>query len=71
MLRSILRSASPRSRSSTAGRRWDSKYDGDSHFEVANGAFQGDGGVALVFAVVPTKVLAFAKGDFAQTRYRF
>lgn len=50
---------------------WESKYDGDWHFAVANGAFQGEGGEALVFEVVPTKILAFAKGDFAQTRYRF
>jgi nitroimidazol reductase NimA-like FMN-containing flavoprotein (pyridoxamine 5'-phosphate oxidase superfamily) len=50
---------------------WESKYDGDWHFDVANGAFQGDGGEALVFEVKPTKILAFAKGDFAQTRYRF
>jgi general stress protein 26 len=50
---------------------WESKYHGDWHFDVANGAFQGEGGEALVFKVVPTKVLAFAKGDFAQTRYRF
>ena len=49
---------------------WESKYDGDWHFEVANGAFQGEGGQALVFAVNPTKILAFAKGAFAQTRYR-
>jgi hypothetical protein len=38
---------------------------------VANGAFHGDGGEALVFEVIPTKILAFAKGHFAQTRYRF
>jgi pyridoxine/pyridoxamine 5'-phosphate oxidase len=50
---------------------WESKYHGDWHFEVANGAFQGDGGEALVFEVLPTKILAFAKGNFAQTRYRF
>jgi general stress protein 26 len=50
---------------------WESKYQGDWHFDVANGAFQGDGGEALVFEVVPAKVLAFAKGDFAQTRFRF
>lgn len=50
---------------------WTSKYKGDWRFEVANGAFQGDGGEALVFEVVPDKILAFAKGDFAQTRYRF
>lgn len=50
---------------------WESKYGGDWHFDVANGAFQGDGGEALVFEVVPAKILAFAKGEFAQTRYRF
>jgi hypothetical protein len=50
---------------------WESKYHGDWHFDVANGAFQGEGGEALVFEVVPTKIIAFAKGDFAQTRYRF
>jgi general stress protein 26 len=50
---------------------WESKFDGDWHFDVANGAFQGEGGEALVFEVIPTKILAFAKGDFAQTRYRF
>jgi hypothetical protein len=38
---------------------------------VANGAFRHEGGEALVFQVVPTKILAFAKGEFAQTRYRF
>jgi general stress protein 26 len=50
---------------------WEAKYDGDWHFAVANGAFQGQGGEALVFEVVATKIIAFAKGDFAQTRYRF
>jgi hypothetical protein len=50
---------------------WESKYHGDWHFDVADGAFRGAGGEALVFEVAPTKVLAFAKGRFAQTRYRF
>jgi general stress protein 26 len=50
---------------------WESKYHGDWHFDVADGAFRGEGGVALVFEVAPTKILAFAKGSFAQTRYRF
>lgn len=50
---------------------WESKYHGDWHFDVANGAFQGVGGEALVFAVAPAKIIAFAKGDSAQTRYRF
>jgi hypothetical protein len=47
------------------------KYHGDWHFEVVNGAFRHEAGEALVFEVVPVKVLAFAKGDFAQTRFRF
>jgi general stress protein 26 len=50
---------------------WASKYGGDWRFEVANQAFQGEGGEALVFEVVPSKALAFAKGAFAQTRYLF
>ena len=50
---------------------WEAKYDGDWHFDVANGAFHHEGGEALVFEVVPVKILVFAKGDFAQTRFRF
>jgi nitroimidazol reductase NimA-like FMN-containing flavoprotein (pyridoxamine 5'-phosphate oxidase superfamily) len=50
---------------------WSSKYHGDWQFEVRDSAFQQDGGAAIVFRVAPTKILAFAKGDFAQTRYRF
>lgn len=50
---------------------WASKFDGDWHFDVVDGAFEGAGGTALVFVVRPTKILAFAKGAFAQTRYRF
>ena len=51
---------------------WRSKYSGDWDFTVEHGAFQHeDGGSAVVFEVAPTKVLAFAKGRFAQTRYRF
>jgi hypothetical protein len=50
---------------------WRSKYHGDWDFEVRNGMFHHDGGDAFVFAVAPTKVLSFAKGDFAQTRFRF
>jgi hypothetical protein len=50
---------------------WESKYQGDWHFEVADGAFHHGAGEALVFEVVPVKVLAFTKGAFAQTRFRF
>jgi general stress protein 26 len=50
---------------------WDTKYHGDWDFEVRDGAFHHNGGEALVFEVVPVKILSFAKGDFAQTRFTF
>jgi general stress protein 26 len=60
------------SRLRTLADLWRSKYHGDWDFTVADGAFHHeDGGAAVVFEVAPTKVLAFAKGRFAQTRYGF
>ena len=50
---------------------WDSKYEGDWQYEVRDRAFWHRGSVVHVFEVRPHKVLAFAKGDFAQTRFRF
>lgn len=50
---------------------WDTKYDGDWRYEVRDGAFHHEHGLAHVFEVRPVKVLAFAKGGFARTRYRF
>ncbi|HEY7105922.1 MAG TPA: pyridoxamine 5'-phosphate oxidase family protein [Acidimicrobiia bacterium] len=50
---------------------WASKYHGDWRFDVVDGAFRHDGGEALVFRVAPAKVLAFAKDESAQTRFRF
>ena len=50
---------------------WSTKYAGDWQYEVRDGAFHHDAGEALVFRVSPVKVIAFAKGDFAQTRFRF
>jgi general stress protein 26 len=51
---------------------WRGKYHGDWDFGVEQGMFcHADGGSAVVFEVAPAKVLAFAKGGFAQTRYRF
>jgi nitroimidazol reductase NimA-like FMN-containing flavoprotein (pyridoxamine 5'-phosphate oxidase superfamily) len=52
-------------------RLWSAKYQGDWQFDVRDGAFHHEAGEALVFRVSPTKVLAFAKGGFAQTRFRF
>lgn len=51
---------------------WRHKYRGEWDFSVDDEMFHHEGGgSAIVFEVVPTKVLAFAKGEFAQTRYRF
>ena len=53
-------------------RAWGAKWDGRWRFEVRNGAFhQSDGGMAVVFSLMPAKILAFAKGVFSQTRHRF
>ncbi len=49
---------------------WSVKYHGEWDFDVADGAFLSRGETAFVFGVVPAKVLAFAKGGFAQTSYR-
>src|SRR4051812_11650701 len=50
---------------------WERKYDGDWKYEVRDGTFRHAAGVAHVFEVRPRKVLSFAKGNFAQTRFRF
>jgi uncharacterized pyridoxamine 5'-phosphate oxidase family protein len=50
------------------------KYGGDWRFDVGDGVLtHGEAGEleAALFRVEPTKVLAFAKGPHAQTRYRF
>jgi hypothetical protein len=51
--------------------RWRTKWDGRWQFEARGGELHHEAGTALVFAVVPTKVLAFGKGTFSQTRHRF
>ncbi len=50
---------------------WTQKWDGRWQYEVAQDGFRHERGTVLVFAVRPAKVLAFAKGGFSQTRYRF
>ena len=51
---------------------WTTKWDGRWEFEATNEGFHHDeGGLAYVFAVRPTKVLAFGKGPFSHTRHRF
>ena len=51
---------------------WKSKLDWD--FDVAEDVFRdpdSPSGDVLVFGVAPTKVLAFGKSPYSQTRYRF
>lgn len=50
---------------------YESKYGSDWHFDVRDGAFQHEGGEALVFEVAPTTVFGFGKGEYSQTRWRF
>lgn len=51
---------------------WAAKWDGRWLFEAAGGCFRHrDGYEALVYAVRPVKVLAFAKGSFSHTRHLF
>jgi hypothetical protein len=51
---------------------YESKYGSDWRFEVVDGTFHHEGGVALVFEVAPRQAFGFRKGDeFSQTRWRF
>lgn len=50
---------------------WEDKYGADWHFDVRDGAFGHDAGVAHVFRVEPTRVYAFGKAPFSHTRYTF
>ena len=50
---------------------WRTKWDGRWKFEARGGLFHHEAGEALVFAVAPTKVLAFGKGPFSHTRHQF
>lgn len=48
---------------------WRTKWDGSWQFEVTDEGFHSEAGTVLVFAVEPTKVLAFGKGSFSHTRH--
>jgi uncharacterized pyridoxamine 5'-phosphate oxidase family protein len=51
---------------------WAAKWDGRWQWGVEDGVFRHmDGFPVPVFSVVPTKVLAFAKGSFSVTRHVF
>jgi uncharacterized pyridoxamine 5'-phosphate oxidase family protein len=54
-------------------RAWAGKWDGRWTFRAADGGFTQDAdvdhGLAHVYAVRATKILAFGKGTFSQTRY--
>jgi nitroimidazol reductase NimA-like FMN-containing flavoprotein (pyridoxamine 5'-phosphate oxidase superfamily) len=48
---------------------WATKWEGQWQYEVTDTGFANAGDPVLVFAVKPTKILAFTKGGFSQTRY--
>ena len=51
---------------------WAMKWDGRWRYQAGEGRLLNEaGGEALVFSVVPTKILAFTKGAFSHTRHRF
>jgi hypothetical protein len=51
---------------------WARKWDGRWKYQARYGGFRHPGGgQAVVYAVRPTKVLAFGKGTFTHTSYRF
>jgi nitroimidazol reductase NimA-like FMN-containing flavoprotein (pyridoxamine 5'-phosphate oxidase superfamily) len=58
---------------SELARAWEGRWDGSWKFEPVEAGFRhaGGDGIAYVFAVRPTKVLAFGKGRFSHTRHRF
>jgi hypothetical protein len=50
---------------------WATRWDGDWRYQVAETGFSHEGSDEVwVFAVEPSKVIAFAKGPFGQTVYR-
>ena len=51
---------------------FEAKYGSDWRFTVRDGAFHGEGGDAMVYAVRPRTAFGFNKGEqFSQTRWRF
>jgi general stress protein 26 len=60
-------------RLSELARAWRGKWDGSWEFEPVTDGFRHTSGegIAHVFAVRPTKVLAFGKGGFSHTRHSF
>ena len=51
---------------------WSAKWDGRWDYQVKDGRFHDPhSGDALVYSVTPAKVLAFGKGHFTHTTYRF
>ena len=52
---------------------WATKWTGQWQYQVGDGCFLNPGSTerVLVFAVPPTKVLAFRKGNFSHTTHKF
>lgn len=51
---------------------WEAQYGEEWHFDVEGDTFHSDeGGPALVYRLHPSKVLAFSRNPYSQTRFRF
>lgn len=50
---------------------YETKYGAEWHFDVRDGYFHHDAGLALVFELAPTTAYGFAKGVYSHTRWRF
>jgi general stress protein 26 len=50
---------------------WEAKYGSEWHFDVRDGAFHHEPGVAWVFEVAPMTAYGFGKGRYSHTRWRF
>lgn len=50
---------------------WATRWEGQWQFEVVGDGFSHEAGVAQVYRVMPTKVLAFGKAPFSHTRHVF
>ena len=50
---------------------WRAKWDGRWRYSVGDGCSRNEHAEPIVFRVHPSKVFAFSKGRFGQTRHRF
>jgi general stress protein 26 len=50
---------------------YEDKYGSEWHFDVGDGVFHHGAGEAIVFELIPAKVLGFGKAPYSHTRWTF